>query len=330
MKALDELTKPDGKGGKVNFANIRQRCVEGDNAACLAVGLMHMEGSGGAKQDLQAASDTMRKLCSGGGQPKACFYLGRIHDGMVDSNGRGLPRNAFEASTHFKAACDGGVGEGCFNFAQMLDQGRVPGQEKDQKNHKHQKRIAKFFRLACEKGIAKGCVNLGVMHIDGTGVPANPNLAFRFFRGACDLGVGAGCGFAADLIQQEMVQADKSQAAELYYEACKIGHSKSCITQGKLLSAAAAKAVEDGTATGEHALHAKARAIMFYRRACELADAKGCKLFFQSKDALKMIDTRNDDEKSWLNVTPSMAQDDLLKKDLPNTAAKEAQTDEPK
>jgi len=56
-------------------------------------------------------------------------------------------------------------------------------------------------------------------------------------------------------------------------------------------------------------MHAKARAIMFFRRACELGDAAGCNRFFKSKDALKVLDTRSPDETSWLNVTPEIADD---------------------
>ena len=33
-------------------------------------------------------------------------------------------------------------------------------------------------------------------------------------------------------------------------------------------------AATDGSVKGEHAMHAKARAVMFFRRACELGDAK--------------------------------------------------------
>lgn len=57
-----------------------------------------------------------------------------------------------------------------------------------------------------------------------------------------------------------------------------------------MLSAAAAEAVENNTATGEHALHAKARAVMFYRRACELGEAQGCKIYRNSVEGLKVCE----------------------------------------
>ena len=97
-------------------------------------------------------------------------------------------------------------------------------------------------------------------------------------------------------------EASSEEAAELYYEGCRLGHARSCLTQGKMLSSAAAEAVEKGSATAEHALHAKARAVMFYRRACELGDPQGCKKYRAAPEGLKEVDTRAGDEVFWLNV----------------------------
>ena len=55
-----------------------------------------------------------------------------------------------------------------------------------------------------------------------------------------------------------------------------------------MLSAAAAEAIGNKSATSEHALHAKARAVMFYRRACELGDPQGCRIYRKSPDGLKV------------------------------------------
>jgi hypothetical protein len=55
-----------------------------------------------------------------------------------------------------------------------------------------------------------------------------------------------------------------------------------------MLSAVAVDAVENKSATSEHALHAKARAVMFYRRACELGDPQGCSIYRKSPEGLKV------------------------------------------
>ena len=41
-----------------------------------------------------------------------------------------------------------------------------------------------------------------------------------------------------------------------------------------MLNDAAIQAVNDPSVKGEHAMHAKARAVMFFRRACELGESK--------------------------------------------------------
>lgn len=38
----------------------------------------------------------------------------------VGLDGRGLPRKAAEAALLYRRACEGGVGQACFNYAQVL------------------------------------------------------------------------------------------------------------------------------------------------------------------------------------------------------------------
>jgi TPR repeat protein len=202
------------------------------------------------------------------------------------------------------------VGQACFNFAQMLDQAKVPGEKAPASDRQLQRRVAKFFGLACAQGVPKGCVNLGVMQLDGFGGrAASASDAMRTFRASCQMKEGAGCAFAADLLMQEQVPGGQAQAANFYYEGCREGHARSCKAQAMMLNQAAIAAAKDGSVKGEHAMHAKARAIMFFRRACELGDPQSCQRFFKSHDALKVLDTRSDDEKAWLNVTPELADD---------------------
>jgi len=144
--------------------------------------------------------------------------------------------------------------------------------------------------------------------LDGVGgSSASASDAMRTFRVACDMHEGAGCGFAGDLLMQEMVAGGQSQAANLYYDGCKYGNARSCMAQATMLNQAAVAAAGDGSVKGEHAMHAKARSIMFFRRACELGNAQGCNRFFKAHDALRILDTRSEDEKSWLSVTPEIA-----------------------
>ena len=212
MRALDDVAKSSAGAAPPTAADVRRRCESGDNEACLAYGLMAMEGQAGVKQDLHHAADVFRRTCDVG-NAKSCFFLARLYDGVVGMDGRGLPPTLAESSLHYRRACEGGVGQGCFNLAQMLDQGKVPGQKDAASSRQVQRRIAKFFGLACAQGVPKGCVNLGVLQLDGfAGRSGSFTDAMRTFRAACHMGQGAGCGYAADLIMQEMVPGNRDTA----------------------------------------------------------------------------------------------------------------------
>jgi len=72
----------------------------------------------------------------------------------------------------------------------------------------------------------------------------------------------------------DVVAGNKAEGATLYYEGCKQAHARSCMAQATMLNDAAIQAVNDPSVKGEHAMHAKARAVMFFRRACELGESK--------------------------------------------------------
>lgn len=95
MHALDELAHRRAGEESITPAEIRKLCDGGDASACLTAGLMLMEGTGGFSQNPHAAADVLRKGCAAK-NANACFFLGRLHDGFVGSDGRGLPRNSSE------------------------------------------------------------------------------------------------------------------------------------------------------------------------------------------------------------------------------------------
>merc|ERR1719329_1378256 len=104
MKALDELSRAAG-GDPLTAPDVRKQCEGGDQQACLAYGLLAMEGQAGVKQDMQLAADLMRRTCNAG-NAKGCFYLARLYDGVVGMDGRGMPRNRSEAWQNYRRACE--------------------------------------------------------------------------------------------------------------------------------------------------------------------------------------------------------------------------------
>ncbi|EKX49959.1 hypothetical protein GUITHDRAFT_135643 [Guillardia theta CCMP2712] len=308
-RALDELSSTNGDlpNRNLNSNDVKEMCDKGSHRACFAYALMALEGKGGLNQNVQLAADILRSSCEHGNE-KACFYLARVT--TVEAF-RGTHIRLM-AGEYYRKACTMGNGEACYNYGQLLDQGKgdlvssKPASTRDRSEARKQKRVAKFFGLACEKGVSKGCVNLGVMEWEGKGITKNEKHALHLFQAACRMGEGAGCGFAGDMLRERAVetQNNNAEAAEMYYAGCQQGNARCCLIQAKMLEDAAIEAVKAGTSTGEHALQARARAVMFFRRACELGNALGCKRFLGSNDAFKVIDTRNESEKAWLNVTP--------------------------
>jgi TPR repeat protein len=111
--------------------------------------------------------------------------------------------------------------------------------------------------------LIQGCVNYGVMLLDGSAgaATADSSAALKLFQHACRLAEPAGCaaaastllnragGFSAASNSSEVNSAaatDSAAAAEAFYEGCRLGHAGSCVAQGRMLSAAAARAVEKG------------------------------------------------------------------------------------
>lgn len=323
MRALDEVSSAmSGTGAEpLKAPDVKAQADGGHTLARLAYGLMLMEGQAGVKQDMQSAADYLRPACAAK-NANACFFLGLMHDGLVGVDGRGLPRRPAEAGRLYRSACDLGVAQGCFNFAQILDRPpheprQLPGtpapppaagsEKSDKEKHKEEKRVAKFFAMACSGGVGKGCVNLGVMHLDGYGgFTPSPLSALPVLQRACQMQEGTGCQFAGDLMMQGLVPGNQSHAAELYYAGCRFGSPDACLAQGRMLGKTAKEAVDAGQASGEAVLQAKARSVMFFRRACELGSAKGCQIFYKSNDGVKVIDARSEDEKDWLSVTPTI------------------------
>lgn len=136
QRALNELGE-DGKRSAVLLENL---CDMGDGKSCLAVGLMTLEGSG-VKQDFEKSATLLGRACARK-NAKGCFFLGRLHEGMQAQDGTRMPANSSKAYESFRLACAGGVGEGCYNVGQMLDQGKVKGDKQDASKKLH-KRVAK-------------------------------------------------------------------------------------------------------------------------------------------------------------------------------------------
>jgi TPR repeat protein len=92
-KALSELGNITDK----SVIGLEGRCEAGDSKACLAAGLLVMEGQG-AMQDFRRAAKLLDSACQRG-VPKACFTLGRLNDGVRAMDGSSLPVDSVQVAT---------------------------------------------------------------------------------------------------------------------------------------------------------------------------------------------------------------------------------------
>jgi TPR repeat protein len=116
---------------------------------------------------------------------------------------------------------------------------------------------------ACQAGNARSCSALGLMYLDGLGVPTDFQHAFDLLRSSCTANDGRGCNGVGLLYSQGIgVKRDKERAAEFYQRACDHDYSSGC-----------SNAADDFlTGTGGLARDS-ARARELNRRAFELASA---------------------------------------------------------
>ena len=173
------------------------------------------------------------------GDGAACTALARAHGDDV---------------VLLRQACDLGDGEGCYRLALALGN-TAEG--------------AAAYEQACDAGNSLACTNLGWIAQNGAGMRADLDLAARLYKRGCD---GSSCAVRNDLGCLNLgrfyrdgvgVKQDPQRAMELFQLVCDYGSeaaARACFNAGALY--------EDG--------HDLARAVAYYRRACDKKDAEAC------------------------------------------------------
>src|SRR6185295_11871733 len=86
-----------------------------------------------------------------------------------------------------------------------------------------------FHEEACAAGRAEGCFQLGLLHVRGRGVPADPEQANRLFDQACQAGSAAGCAeLGGRYLNGYGGAVDNSRIHELVRRACEGGNAAGC------------------------------------------------------------------------------------------------------
>ena len=196
-------------------------CRAGDLDACAQEGQNYWAGMRVA-QNLPLAVEFLDRACDGGQLP-SCVILGQLH--AEPGRPQHQPQTAFAL---FERACAGGEAEGCAAGAVALRQA-------DGRNYSDWPRAEAFLRRACERDHMESCFRLGVVYLNGDGVPQDPGKAAGPLGTACEGGQARACEPAARIFGSGRgVERDVARAESLINRGCDLGDSNACRVRDEL------------------------------------------------------------------------------------------------
>jgi TPR repeat protein/serine/threonine protein kinase len=241
---------------------VQQRGCENGSCvaeACAELGRYYERGLGGLAPSQEAATALFRRACQVDVGPEArarglagCVGLGRQRERAGQADG---------ARAYYRAACDGGVLDGCVAMARLLEHDRS-GERPD---HKQARAL---YQRACDGGELEACARLGKMVERGRGGWVRDEAqAVALYRRACDGGQELGCVALASAYAggRGGVPRDAVRAAELLRRACDGDELEGCAELAAM------------TARGEGGLGKdEKRAFALNKRTCDAGVLLGC------------------------------------------------------
>jgi len=178
------------------------------------------------------------------GSASSCYKYGLIED-----DGRLVPRNAVAAGESFGRACDSGIAAGCGSLIQFI-----------------QKDGADVFRKACFDGHGASCFLLGTAYSAGMGgMPKDGGQALTLFEKSCDVGWWRGCGrLGESYLVGQGTKPDPEKAIENFDKGCEGGNAASCFQVASLYK------------RGVGGIQDNQKALERLQRACNLGLGKAC------------------------------------------------------
>ncbi len=243
---------------------LESACALDDAEACVSVGLLHLEGRGGAVQATEGEARLRRGLgllasaCEAG-EGTACARAATLFEAGPEP-----VRDDARALVSLQRACEAGVPGGCSALALRYLTGRGVAPDRARALELY-RRVSELFRDACEAGESSACAELGQAFAVGQGGVADPARALVYQEKACALGQSASCLGAAERLRQgsEGVPPDATRASSLEARAealldaaCGSGSGVACLS------------------LAERVTPERARALR--RKACELGQSRAC------------------------------------------------------
>jgi len=221
-------------------------CKQGEVAACMEVGEMHLVGPEALRSEDKALM-FFQDACRAGGT-KGCERV----------------------ATTYEKRCEAGDRDLCVQLADMYARG-IEGVEKNPN------RAVVLYQKGCADGSMKACTELGTIYETGAGATKNEAKALELFEHACTNEFEIACGKVAANFRKDCnggkavacfqlgvivengrgVMKSEPQGATLYNKACVGGHMPACQAFGKLY--------EEGRGVPKD----KARALHMYNTACQ-------------------------------------------------------------
>jgi TolB-like protein len=163
-------------------------CAGGDGESCDLLGLSYEVGYYGVREDKAMAraffglgATLLRSACQGG-NPKACFKLGKhiLQSHEANTQGQEAEALAVEAAKALQRGCDEGVADACTILGNLHNSGTgVP---------KSGRTARDLYEKACVLGDGSACVTLGGLWERGEDVSRDRDKARQYYELACKLG----------------------------------------------------------------------------------------------------------------------------------------------
>jgi TPR repeat protein len=229
-----------------------KKCVAGDLEACRQLGVIYQEGTG-VSPDLRRATALFGQACTGNNL-SACNNLG-----MNLAEGIGVDKNPTRATEVYARACDGGMKLACRNLGLMYRDGRgVPADfaKADQLLDKACKANVPFacknagdldammstkgptpkwkqainhYKLGCDSGDPTACRQIGVMYLEGKGLPKSSTAAAVWLERACLPDDPIACRVLGQMVLQGVgVARDADRGKQLLTRACDAKDDEAC------------------------------------------------------------------------------------------------------
>ncbi len=274
----------------------------GHMEGCVKLGGAHHHARFGLKRDVAKAETLYEKACANG-YGQGCLVLAELLEeespddsgpkiielfqkacDLDDMNGcnslarryesgRGVARDSSKAFELYVKMCDRGrgvaSGVACSSAAAMTDGGA--GTARDTK------RAAELLGKACKLGYQRACYQLAVRLEDGIGVDKDYKRAAESYKVACDHGDPDACDRLAKMYTEgKGITQNADEAVAIHKKGCDAGRASACTMLGVLYENGSGSIKRD-----------EMQAAVFYRKACEMHWAAGCKnladLYFEGR-----------------------------------------------